>query len=110
MTAPVDIISSNTIWLWESLGRQALTSEPPPPSHSINRMPPTPAGFSLPSPGPVMNPSRDIAIYKITRDMTPLRVRVRWIAGTPHPAAVAGLLWLGPARARWPRHPHAAAP
>src|SRR5207302_1597270 len=46
MTAPVDIISSNTIWLWESLGRQALTSEPPPPSHSINRMPPTPAAVA----------------------------------------------------------------
>jgi hypothetical protein len=34
-TAPVDMISSNTIWLWSSLGRQSAGVGPPSPSHCV---------------------------------------------------------------------------
>jgi hypothetical protein len=70
MTVPVVISSSHTIRLGPALGRWAATSGTSWWSQSCSRSPPAPKGLSMSSPGPLMNPSKDIDMYRISRDMT----------------------------------------
>src|SRR3954469_4490327 len=63
-------------------------------THSCNRMPPTPSGFSMLCFGPVTNPSSDMEIFRRSRDIS-----VLFIDRIAHEVAVRRELVVEPARA-----------